>query len=79
MVNIAAVKDNSAQCLNDKIKDNSISECMLYKNEISAWRNSIRTLISTIIKALQREVNANDMAGPWSTIYEIGKELNTRN
>ena len=32
MEDIAAVKDNSAQRLNDEIKDNSISECVLYKN-----------------------------------------------
>jgi len=68
MADTAVVKDNSAQCLNDKIKDNSISECVLYKNEMSTWRNSIRTSISTVIKVLQREVNANDVPGPWSTI-----------
>jgi len=32
-----------------------------------------------IIKVLQREVNANDVAGPCSTIQETGKELKTRN
>lgn len=47
MADIAVVEDNSAQHLNDEIKDNSISECVLYKNEKSAWRNSIWTYINT--------------------------------
>jgi hypothetical protein len=34
MADIAVVDGNSIRSLNDKTKDNSVSECVLYKNEM---------------------------------------------
>jgi hypothetical protein len=35
MGDTTVAKNNNIQCLNDKIKDISTAECMLYKNEMT--------------------------------------------
>jgi hypothetical protein len=46
----------------------------LFEETLSELRSA-----QLIIKMLQRELNSYDMAGPWSTVHEIGMELKTIN